>query len=99
MINFARDYNMYPRGHVLLYDSYGMTPKKAYTEEEIKCAEEYNKFIMTDRNAEMVKKALDFLKNGKSVFYVVGEAHMLGDDGLVNKLTEAGYTVELVKFD
>lgn len=70
-----------------------------YTEEEIKCAEEYNKFIMTDRNAEMVKKALDFLKNGKSVFYVVGEAHMLGDDGLVNKLTEAGYTVELVKFD
>lgn len=54
---------------------------------------------MTDRNAGMVKKALDFLKNGKSVFYVVGEAHMLGDDGLVNKLTEAGYTVELVKFD
>lgn len=70
-----------------------------YTEEEIKCAEEYNKFILTDRNAGMVEKALDFLKNGKSVFYVVGEAHMLGDDGLVNKLTEAGYTVELVKFN
>ena len=48
---------------------------------------------------DSVKKALDFLKNGKSVFYVVGEAHMLGGDGLVNKLTEAGYTVELVKFD
>lgn len=69
------------------------------TKEEKRCYEEYNKFIMVDRNAEMVQKALDFLKSGKSVFYVVGTAHMLGDIGLVNKLTEAGYTVELVKFD
>lgn len=70
-----------------------------YTAEEIRCAEEYNNFILIDRNAEMVKKALDLLKNGKSVFYVVGMAHMLGNDGLVKKLTEAGYTVELVRFD
>lgn len=36
MTNFARDYNLYPRGHVLLYDAYGMTPRKVYTEDEVK---------------------------------------------------------------
>ena len=50
MINFARDYNMYPRGHVLLYDSFGMTPKKAYTEEEIKQMDydQYYEFYMKE---------------------------------------------------
>lgn len=36
MANFARENNLYIRGHVLVYDGFGMTPKKAYTLDEIK---------------------------------------------------------------
>ena len=66
---------------------------------ELAALEEYNDFILVSRNEGMVNKALEFLKQGKNVFYVVGTAHMLGDIGLVQKLTDAGYTVELVRFD
>ena len=70
-----------------------------YSGDELDALEEYNDFILVSRNEGMVNKALEFLKQGKNVFYVVGTAHMLGDIGLVQKLTYAGYTVELVRFD
>lgn len=70
-----------------------------YSGDELDALEEYNDFILVSRNEGMVNKALEFLKQGKNVFYVVGTAHMLGDIGLVQKLTDAGYTVELVRFD
>lgn len=54
---------------------------------------EYNKITMLDRNKEMVKKAVEFLKGDKSVFFVVGTAHMIGEKGLVKELEREGYTV------
>ena len=36
MINYAREHNLYFRGHVMVYDGYAMTPQKEYTQDEIK---------------------------------------------------------------
>ena len=68
------------------------------SEEEAALHEEYNKAISTDRNAGMLEAAKEFLESGDVVFYAVGLAHLLAEDGLVFTLRDAGYTVELVTF-
>lgn len=68
------------------------------TEEELALYEEYNKAMLLDRNAEMLKVAIEYLESGEVVFYAVGLAHLLTGNGLVDTLREAGYTVELVSF-
>ena len=60
--------------------------------------EEYNHGMMVKRNAQMVEKAKEYMASDKVVFYAVGLAHLMGEDGLVRCLREAGYTVEQVKF-
>lgn len=60
--------------------------------------EEYNNAMSYDRNEGMLEVAKEYLESGDVVFYAVGLAHLLADNGLVNSLREAGYTVELVKY-
>jgi len=59
---------------------------------------EYNDIMLTKRNKAMVKKIIEFLTKGKDdYFVVVGAAHMLGNEGIVQLLIDAGYTVERIK--
>lgn len=67
-------------------------------EETQKLLEEYNKAISTERDIDMIVVATDYLRSGKVVFYAVGLAHLLAENGLVDGLRAAGYTVELVQF-
>ena len=59
---------------------------------------EYNKAMITDRNAKMYAAAKGYLESGETVFFAVGLAHLLGDGGLVNSLRAAGYTVTAVTY-
>ena len=69
------------------------------TEEELVLYEEYNKAMMTDRNAGMLEVAKQYLESGDVVFYAVGLAHLLDENnGLVFTLRDAGYTVTLVEY-
>lgn len=68
-----------------------------YTEKEIKAIEAYNKAMVTDRNLNMAEKAKQYLAQGKNVFYVVGLGHMVGEQGIVQLLIDAGYKVELIQ--
>ena len=65
-------------------------------EEYLNAYEEYCKIMMSDRNAFMLETAKGYLEGDKRVFFAVGLAHLLSEDGLVNSLREAGYTVEKV---
>lgn len=69
------------------------------TEEELALYEEYTKAMEWDRNVGMLDVAKGYLDSGETVFYAVGLAHLLSEDGLVNTLRAAGYTVELVTFE
>lgn len=60
--------------------------------------DEYIKAMETDRNAGMLETAKGYLESGDTVFFAVGLAHLLAEDGLVFTLREAGYTVELVTY-
>ena len=69
------------------------------TQEEKLLYEELVKAMYTDRNAAMLDVAKGYLSGGDTVFYAVGLAHLLAEDGLVNTLRDAGYTVEPVSYD
>ena len=68
------------------------------TEEAIQASEEYNNIMRANRDAGMLEKAKEYLASGKTVFFAVGLAHLLGETGLVDALREAGYTVTLIEF-
>jgi uncharacterized protein YbaP (TraB family) len=68
------------------------------TEEELALYEEYTKAMEWDRNVGMLDVAKGYLSSGKTVFFAVGLAHLIAEDGLVNTLRDAGYTVELVTY-
>lgn len=67
-------------------------------DEDLAYYEEYDKAILVDRNISMVNAADQYLKENKNVFYIVGLAHMLDDDGIVQQLRELGYTVTRVTY-
>lgn len=64
------------------------------TAQEKKLADAYYKAMYTDRNSNMAAKADEYLRSGKNVFFAVGEAHMVGDNGVVALLKSKGYKVE-----
>ncbi|MBQ7500352.1 MAG: TraB/GumN family protein [Clostridia bacterium] len=70
-----------------------------YTEEEIALLEDYDKILITDRNVGMADKAEEYLASGEKTFFAVGTGHVLYEDGLVDLLTERGYTVERVEWN
>ena len=74
------------------------TDTSEMTQEEMALYKEYVKAMETDRNQHMYMKALECLESDTVVFYAVGLAHLLAEDGLVNTLREAGYTVEAVEY-
>ena len=59
---------------------------------------EYVTAMEINRNKGMLNKAIEYLESGDTVFYAVGLAHLIAEDGLVFTLRDAGYTVELVSF-
>lgn len=50
--------------------------------------------IYTMRNHAMTQRIRDLMADGKRYFVVVGAAHLVGDDGIVALLREAGYRVD-----
>lgn len=70
-----------------------------YINQELeKIYEEYITAMEISRNQGMLDTAIEYLESGETVFYAVGLAHLLAEDGLVNTLRDAGYTVELVTY-
>ena len=70
-----------------------------YSPELIAMAEDFNKAMGPDRNDGMFLKVQEYLASGETVFFAVGAAHMVGEHGLVQLLTDAGYTVERYDYE
>ena len=60
--------------------------------------QEYNKAMISKRNTAMVEAARKHLRAGKTVFFAVGTAHLLGEDGMVQSLLKLGYKVQQVTY-
>lgn len=57
----------------------------------------YNR-LGIDRSLYMADVAEGYVREGKNVFFVVGAAHMLGEQGIVSLLQNKGYKVELLSY-
>jgi len=69
-----------------------------FTQQEADLYAEYYKTMTTDRNQIMLQRAQEYLESGDTVFFAVGLAHVVGEDGIVALLRQAGYTVEPVSY-
>lgn len=54
--------------------------------------------LLVRRNHNWVPQIEEFLKDTQNYFVVVGVAHLAGEDGLLNLLTEKGYELERVSY-
>ncbi len=88
----------------LLYDDYDPDDPvlAGYTEEEktrlIEMDRQFNDIVLTQRNKTMLAKAEEYLAGDKKVFFLVGIAHLLGEDGIISGLAADGYNVERVYY-
>ena len=69
-----------------------------YTEQQLAMIEDYNRALLDERNLGMRDRAMEYLASGRTVFFAVGAAHMANEAGLVQLLTDAGYTVEEIAY-
>ena len=58
----------------------------------------YYKNLLVKRNKNWVPQIEEFLTEEKNVLVIVGAAHLPGEDGLLNLLTEKGYELERVSY-
>ena len=70
--------------------------RQKYSEYEINLIEEYNNRMLRERNIGMKNKLEEFFNEDKKVFFMVGAAHLVGEDGIANLLILDGYTVKQV---
>ena len=66
--------------------------------EEGKKFPKLHKAILEDRNRNWIPQIEEFLKEDKNVLVIVGAAHLAGEYGLLNLLTEKGYELERFSF-
>lgn len=64
-----------------------------FTEEE----KLYNKMMIDDRNKDMAKNIKKFLNEDKDAFIVVGLAHVIGEDGIIDILSNDNLKIETIK--
>ena len=98
--NLSELYELWCRGDEAALSQFlkeDTAPSEDMTEAEKALVEEYWNALGTNRNDDMLEVAKAYLASDETVFYAVGLAHLLAEDGLVNTLRAAGYTVELVK--
>lgn len=80
-------------GDVKKFEDLTFQEDPSFSPEEKAIYKEFEKQMFDDRNINMAAKAEEYLKSGKTYFFVVGSGHMVGDAGIVNLLRDKGYTV------
>lgn len=67
-------------------------------DKEMELLNDFNNELINNRNDGMNSVIDNYFKEGKNVFVVVGAAHVVGDNGLVNSLVKSGYNVSLIDY-
>lgn len=80
-------------GDIKSFEDLTFKEDPSLTPEEQKIYKGYMKQMFDDRNVNMAAKAEEYLKSGKTYFFVVGSGHMVGEAGIVNLLKSKGYKV------
>lgn len=82
---------------ILELNSEDIDIKDGYTEQQIEYINNYNKKLVDDRNDSMTEKVVEYFNDNKDVFFMVGDFHIIGENGVAKQLEKKGYTVKQVK--
>ncbi len=88
--------DMWADGNAMELREYLSSEGEGLTQKEKKLYQEYNKKMCADRDEDMTAFVMDALDDGEELFVCVGAAHVVGVDGIIDRLIVEGYTVELV---
>ncbi len=91
-------YSIWKKGNTDTYQALSSNSDAGISEEESKMNEEYNNMMLGERNKKMIDTAVAYLETDKDVFYVVGFAHMVGQDNIIDALKNMGYSVTRVEY-
>ena len=89
-------YEAWKRGDVLALREVLNKVPEDLTDELEKLYAEYMNALLTVRDVQMTQVAKKYMEEELNVFYVVGVAHLVGENGIITQLLQAGYTVERV---
>lgn len=98
-----KEYDKLKDATIDLYDLYKKGNKDdletlLFEEEETsEYAKEYNNQLVTVRNINMAVSLENAFQDGKNIFCTVGLAHIIGEGGIADLLTQEGYTVTVIK--
>ena len=71
------------------------TQEEPSGDEELSAAyDEYSDMLIDSRNDGFEKQAIDYLNSGETALIAIGAFHIIGENGLAEKLARGGYTVE-----
>lgn len=59
--------------------------------------EQYQKAMLDDRNINMANHIKNFLEKDENVFVVVGMAHVISDNGIIELLEKDNYQIKIIK--
>lgn len=76
---------------------YEINPEaEEYNEGEKALLTDYNYKVLDSRNLGMTDKLEEYYNSNYNTFYMVGTAHLVGENGIVSLLTQRGYTVKQI---
>jgi len=91
-------YEVWKRGNEKEIEEIAITSDYSkYSEDDIKLFNNVQYKMLDERNIGMANKLKEYFNDNKKVFYMVGAAHLVGDNGIANLLKQDGYTVKIVK--
>lgn len=90
-------YEAWKKGDISKFIEEDEIDEDKYSKEDIKILEDYNKKILDERNIGMTEKLISYFDNNYKTFYMVGAAHLVGDNGIANLLEQKGYKVTRIK--
>lgn len=67
------------------------------SEDKAAVMKNYMDILVTQRNLAMTDLAEDYLEEGKTGFFAVGAAHIVGEGAMAQLLADRGYTVTIVE--
>lgn len=87
-------YNAWVSGDTAAFDGISETEDSEVPAEYAEEYAEYNRRLLPERNVGMADAAEQYIKNGDSIFYMVGFGHFCGEGSVIDLLAQRGYVVE-----
>lgn len=92
-------YQLWCQGDAERLAAYLEAENEEFAAKEPELWKEYKKAMLTNRSKAMAKAAKHYLESGETVFFAVDLALIYGDGGVIQRLLDAGYTVEPVNYE